>query len=394
MIKFGVTDTGFIAPTYEELLDDIENDLKVKFGSDISLTSNSNFGALARIIAWREYELIQQLELIHYSGFTTTATNTALDRMGSNYNVWRKVEMPAHARIVITTSEEYLIQAGEEFMTNDGYTFALIEDVITKKQEDGTWQGIGNVEAIDTGADTNVLANTITIVSNPDEIITNVTNPEPAGGGQDYEDDASFRKRIIQSMTAAPGPTKSGIISALFNVSGVRDVGIIPNPLSTTDKYGNPPYTVHIYVLGGDDEEIAKTLANNVAAGISLTGSKTFNVKDKMGNSSEIKFDNATAKDITVKVKLSTNINFNKDKIADMKSDIANQINTLKMGQTVHLTKLYTSVYDYDGVEDAEIEIGALGGKPIPIGSKDIETTDFEVPVTRIDYIEVDLDEL
>lgn len=391
MIKFGVTESGFVSPTYEELLDSIESDFQTKFGDDIALTANSVFGMLARTMSWYIYELVKQLEKDYYSGFTTTATETSLDRMGHNYNVLRKVAMPSHATIVITTAEEYLIEAGEEFMTSDGYTFVLTDDVTTKKQDDGTYQGVGNVEADESGTSTNVLADTITIVSDPDENILSVTNPEPAGGGQDYEDDANFRTRIIQSMTSSPGPTLNGIRSALLGVSGVREVGIVQNPSGNVDEYGNPPYTVHIYVLGGDNEEVAETLANNVAAGISLTGSKTYTVKDKMGNLSDVSFDNAADKEIYVKVNLSTNIDFNSDDIEDMKTDIVNQINTLQMGATAHLTKLYPIIYKYDGIEDAEIEIGESADT---LGSDDIKTSDFEVPVSKVANIEVVTDEV
>lgn len=391
MIKYGLTDSGFVAPTYGEWLDEIEDRFKARFGDDIALTSNSNAGILAREFAWMMYIAGQQAQDVYNSGFTTTAIESALDRMGSNYNVKRKVEMPAHAKLVIATSEEYLIQAGEEFMTDDGYTFELIEDVVTEKQSDGTFQGVGIVQAQDTGANTNVLPNTITIVSDPDENILSVTNPEKASGGQDYEDDESYRKRIIQSMSASPGPTLNGIKSTLLGLSGVREVAIIQNPNGTVDEYGNPPYSVHIYVLGGDNQEIAKALANNIAAGISLTGSKSFNVTDKMGNHSEIKFDNATDRPIYIKVKLSTTIDFNSDDVDALKTDIVSKINSLQMGSTVYLTKLYPPIYSYSGIEDAEVEIGTSLDT---VDTQDIKVTQFEVPTTKIENIEVVVDGL
>lgn len=386
LIKYGLTDSGFVAPTYGEWLDEIEDRFKARFGDDIALTSNSNAGILAREFAWMMYIAGQQAQDVYNSGFTTTAIESALDRMGSNYNVKRKVEMPAHAKLVIATSEEYLIQAGEEFMTDDGYIFELIEDVVTEKQSDDTFQGVGIVQAQDTGANTNVLPNTITIVSDPDENILSVTNPEKASGGQDYEADESYRKRIIQSMSATPGPTLSGIKSALLALSGVREVGIVENPTGTADEYGNPPYSVHIYVLGGDNDEIAKTLANNIAAGISLTGSKVYNVKDKMGNQSEIKFDNATDKQIYIKVNLSTTNEFNSDDVENIKDDLVSEINGLQMSSTVHLTKLYPIIYNYDGIEDAEVEIGTSSDT---LGTQDIKSTKFEVPATKAENVEV-----
>ena len=168
-IKFGLTDKGFIAPTYEEWLDSIKDDLKSRFGDDIALSSNSNFGIFAEMFAWRLTEIMQQVELVHYSGFYSTASDTALDRLGANIGVARKIATKSHVQIVIKTDGEYLIQAGEEFETDDGIIFELTDDVITTKDKDGNWTGIGNLESEETGKMNNVLANTVTIVSNPDD---------------------------------------------------------------------------------------------------------------------------------------------------------------------------------------------------------------------------------
>ena len=151
--------------------------------------------------------------------------------------------------------------------------FDLTEDVITSKQSDGTFQGTGNVECEETGEFTNVPANTITLFANPDEDFISVTNSRPAGGGQDYEDDETFRKRLIMENVARPGPTEPGVKSALMNLNGVKQVGFIDNDKYKTDEYGNPKCSVHIYVLGGNDDEIAKTLIDKCAAGITLAGS-------------------------------------------------------------------------------------------------------------------------
>ena len=67
--NWGLTENGFIAPSYEEVLDSVEDDFISKFGTDIVLTSNSNFGILARLIAWRETLMIQELQKNYYSAF-------------------------------------------------------------------------------------------------------------------------------------------------------------------------------------------------------------------------------------------------------------------------------------------------------------------------------------
>lgn len=95
----------------------------------------------------------------------------------------------------------------------------------------------------------------------PDDNIISVNNPEASNGGMDRETDDLLRRRIITETIANPSGTINGIITALTNLSGVKQVGAVQNPLGTVDSYGNPPYTVHLYVLGGAKQDILNALA-------------------------------------------------------------------------------------------------------------------------------------
>lgn len=390
--SWGLTENGFIAPTYEEVLDSVEDDFISKFGDDIVLTSNSNFGILARLIAWRETLMIQELQQNYYAAFISTATDTSLDRAGSNIGVSRKPAAPAFATIEVTTDGEYLIEAGETFETDDGYVFDLVKDIVTTRQADGSWKGTGIVQSEETGAMNNVPANSITMESNPDDNVLAVTNLEPANGGQDLEDDETYRSRLLEENAAEPGPTAWGIESALMELSGVRDVRPVENDTGTPDKWGNPPYSVHIYVLGGDDNEIARTLVDHAAAGITLVGSEAVDVQDATGNKRTVNFDHAVDKPIYVKVQLSVNENWNNDEgVNDIKTAIADYINQLVIGNTLYLTRLYPLVYSISGVSEATI---TLGTSQSALGSNDIVNDIDQAVSCDENNIEVDVNGL
>ncbi len=386
-IKFGLTNTGYIAPTYAEWLDDVEDDFRSRFGDDIAITSNSNFGILARILAWRLTEISQQMEQVYYSGFYSTANDSALDRLGANIGVPRKVARPAHTDIKIQTDGEYLIQAGEQFETDDGIVFDLTQDVVTTQSTDGNWYGTGTLESEETGTMNNVEANTITVISNPDDNVLSVTNPENVSDGQDDEDDESYRNRLIMENTAKPGPTENGIKSALSNLTGVREVSIVSNDTDKVDSYGNLPESIHIYILGGNGQDIANTLIDCLPAGCVLNGSQAVNAIDMSGNEKIIKFDFATDKPIYVKVNIQTNDQWNADSGASqIKEQIAQTISNLNMGQKVFLTKMYPIVYNIDGVDEATISIGTSKSN---LSSSDITVERFEAPSCDLQNIEV-----
>lgn len=386
-IKFGLTNTGYIAPTYAEWLDDVEDDFRSRFGDDIAITSNSNFGILARILAWRLTEISQQMEQVYYSGFYSTANDSALDRLGANIGVPRKVARPAHTDIKIQTDGEYLIQAGEQFETDDGIVFDLTQDVVTTQSKDGNWYGTGTLESEETGTMNNVEANTITVISNPDDNVLSVTNPKNVNDGQDDEDDESYRNRLIMENVAKPGPTENGIKSALSDLTGVREVSIVSNDTDKVDPYGNLPESVHIYLLGGNGQDIADALVNCLPAGCVLNGSQAVNAIDMSGNEKTIKFDFATDKPIYVKVNIQTNDQWNADSGASqIKEQIAQAISNLNMGQTVFLTKMYPIVYNIDGVDEATISIGTSKSN---LSSSNITVERFEAPSCDLQNIEV-----
>lgn len=375
--QWGLTSTGFHVPSFQEILSAWQNGMISAIDPDLVMTTNSNAGALSHLFARREKAMWEQMQLEYYSAFISTATGASLDYIGGNLGLKRKVDMPSFAQIKIVTQEEYLIQAGEQYETESGYQFTLLKDVLTKKDDDGNWSGIGWAQCEDTGKDTNVPANSIAIESNPDDEIVSVTNPEEAGGGQDYEDDDTYRERLRMENAARPGATAAGIRSALMNLPGVREVNIVQNPFAEANKYGDPPYSVHIYCLGGNKQDIAECLADYIAAGITMVGGQELMVKDATGNPLKINFDFATEKQVYVKVEINVNDSWNIDQGADdIKNSVADYISDLEMGNALYITRLYGPVYAIDGVDDAVVQIGT---EPDKLAESDIKQKDFEV---------------
>lgn len=403
----GMTEAGFNAPTYSETLEMVQDAFKSAIDKNISLSSNSVAGNIAEEIAWRITNSNQNAQGIYYAGYVSTAQGIELDRLGSNFGLKRKVATNSVAEITIRTKDEYLVQAGEQFETEDGIIFNLLNDVLTVKDntiptnqdetdedEDDdepvpTFVGKGLVQSDEKGAMNNVLANTITIVSNPDDNISSVTNEKRASGGQDNETDEEFRDRIIIENVAKPGSTENGIRSALKNLSGVRQVNFVYNKSNVTDDYGNPPYSVNIYVLGGDSQEIAQTLYDNVAAGSNLTGNQSVTIDDVNGFPTVIKFSFANEIKIFVKVKIRTNDKWNNDSdVESLKQEIVDTINQLEMGKTLYSTKLYSIIYNYDGIEEAIVSAGKSENNLSD--NADITPDKFEVPTCVISNVEVE----
>lgn len=373
-LNFGLDNTGFTAPTYDEILDSIETDMQAKFGNDIVLTSNSNFGIIARLMSWYIYQVIDQLQQTYYSGFVSTATGTALDRLANNVGITRKVAMPAFGQITIKTSGEYLLQAGEQFETDGGVMYELIGDTMTSKQSDGSYQATGDIQCIDAGSLGNTAAGTVTIMSNPDDNVLSVTNPSAIGGGQDDESDEDFRKRIITESKSTESATINGLETALLGLSGVRQVKV-----ETVSESDNSENSVYIYCLGGDKNAIAQTIAQHVALGVQLKGDVTEQVADYTGQLRDYSFSFAQELPIYATVEVTTNTAWDSDNgPSQIQSAVADYINTLNMGDTVRWTKAYPDIYNVNGVEEADVKIGtsadSVASADITVASRQVAT--------------------
>ncbi|MGO2858861.1 MAG: baseplate J/gp47 family protein [Lactiplantibacillus plantarum] len=386
-LKYGLSGTGLLVPTYEEILDTVQTDLQRRYSQKIPLTGNSNFGILSMWFSYYVSKYYQELQMTYYDAYVTTATDTGLDRQASNAGITRNDSSQSQTTLHIITSTEYLIEAGTQFETDTGVIFDTVDDVVTTKQPDGTWAVDVAANSDDYGEYTNVPANSITIVSDPDENIVSVDNPEATNGGSDRETDDLLRRRIISETVANPSATINGIKTALLNVAGVREVGDVENPTGEVDSYGNPPYTVHLYVLGGAKNDILAALAKYSGFGPLFTGSQSGQVDDVTGDPKTYYFDYATPVPIYVNVKLKTNANWDADSgIGEVKELIADYINGLEMGANVVLTKMYPDIYSLDGVDEAKITISR---DRTNLSDQDIQVDKFEAPEGFVDWINV-----
>lgn len=387
----GLDANGFTRKTYAELLEEEEQMIKELFGEDANTSSQSNLGKLARIHSWKLAEMWEVLERVYQSGFKRFSEGVQLDNHGDNEGVSRNGASQSYAYLDFTGTPGFLIEAETEFTTPDNKHFMLTEDVTL--DTDGTGRGL--VVSIEFGSDQDVPANTITTMVEPFDEVTSVTNPLPSKGGKDAESDSDYLARMRQNTEGSSGATPNAIISALLN-AGARAANVVINRTKEVDADGNPPNSVHAYVLGGTDSEICQALHDSVGGGIETVGAVSYIINDISGVPHIYKFDYVQPLDIYVRVALSTNTEFEETGIVKIKDAIIHHIGGedssgtiftgLKMGQSVIHAQLYFVVGQTNGIEDISITIGVsqdtLTAANIPVSSR-------QVAQTSLDKIEV-----
>lgn len=373
---------GFKRKTYDELLADMETKAQELFGEDINLSSHSALGVFLRIVAWFIALAHEIAERVYNSGFISTADGIQLDRLGSNISVLREPAMPAVATLEITGNPSYVVEEGVQFKTQNDIVFEMIDVVTLDSEGYGTGQAISQIYS----EKANVPANSITVVAEPCEDILTVNNPVVAAGGAEKENDTTYRARIKVATQASSGPPVNGIITALYQVSGVRSVSVVENNSLVPDVYNNPAKSVHIYCLGGIAEEVGEAVFNSVAAGIQSVGDIAVNVKDLSGFEHTVYYDQATPLAIYANITVTVDSKFEDNGSDLIKQAVLDYINSLNMGEMVIHSYIYPQLYQIQGITVANVKIGKEIDK---LKSADITVNNDEAASIRWEDVEV-----
>lgn len=380
--------TGLKILNFQQLLSQLTAKTQELFGDDVNTDQNSALGMYIRVISWLQNIVNQDLEAVYYSSFVDQAEGVSLDRLGSNYSVTRNPAQAATVMLDFTGTTGTVIPEETVYTTESGVEFEMVDTVTLDDS------GKGSGEAVCTALDEtgNVAPNTISVQGENIAGIESVTNPTQASGGTEIETDDAYRQRIHLSMESQPGPTYYGLYTGLYALPGVEQVQIVPNLTMETDSYGNPPKSLHFYVRGGREDDVAQAILDNIAAGIQTVGKIKEAVKDIGGHTHDVFFDTATVVPIYVNMSLKTNDDFNSETSpVEIVQAIKDYLSGLIMGDKVVFTKLYQAIYNISGVEYAQV---TLGRDKSAMGMADIQLDQFETAVVANDSdVEVTVDD-
>lgn len=384
----GLDSTGLTILNFQQLLNQLSAKTKEMMGDNMNTDQNSVVGMYIRIISWLQNIVNQDLEAVYYSNFVDQAEGVSLDRLGSNYSVTRNPAQAATVTLNFTGTTGTVIPEETVYTTESGVEFEMVDTVTLDDS------GKGSGEAVCTALDEtgNVAPNTISVQGENIAGVESVTNPTQASGGAEIETDDAYRQRIHLNMESQPGPTYYGLYTGLYALPGVEQVQIVPNLTMETDSYGNPPKSLHFYVRGGREDDVAQAILDNIAAGIQTVGKIKKAVKDIGGHTHDVFFDTATVVPIYVSMSLKTSDDFNSETSpAEIVQAIKDYLSGLIMGDKVVFTKLYQAIYNISGVEYAQV---TLGRDKSAMGMADIQLDQFETAVVANDSdLEVTVDD-
>ena len=213
--NWGLTERGFLRPSYADLLDAFEVKAKELFGSTVNLSVRSPLGIFLRIFAWFAGLTWQLAEDVYNSGFIDTAAGVSLARLGAFIGIRVLAAQKATGSITITGDAGATIYAGFIVQARNNQRFVTLEDVTISSSGTATVP----IQAFEAGPDGNVAAGTIDTVVTPLAAAISVTNAAATVGGRNRETDQEFRERYLSSVDK-PGGSNTDAIRAQLTELG------------------------------------------------------------------------------------------------------------------------------------------------------------------------------
>ena len=204
------------APSFQDLFDAGRREILVqptRITNDVVDIDGSDANIIVAVSAAMADEVAAYALGLYQGSNLGTAREERLDRwLNDRYQLPRRDAVPAvvQLRLAREGTVGFTIEAGSIFSTEAGVNFATIDDVVFNASNPGPL--FVTARAQSSGEVGNVAAGTIVNVQDSfdDETLT-VTNTEPAAGGEETEDDDTYRARGRSFFLSARRGTKTAI---------------------------------------------------------------------------------------------------------------------------------------------------------------------------------------
>jgi uncharacterized phage protein gp47/JayE len=269
---YGVTATGFNAPTEAEILALIEADQRAEISQTLDLSEQSVLGKLNRRFAKRIADAWKATEATYHSFDPDKAVDDALVSLAKLTGTSKRGASKSTALATVTLAPETKLEAGTHFAHVAGK-----EDVrftpaktFTAPAGDAPAQFKVKFEA-ETAGPTQAAAGSLTVIATPVVGWLSITNAEDAQPGRLTDSSADLRLRRKQSLARAGSSTGAAIRADVLAVPNVTSVQVFENYTDDTDANGLPPHSFEVVLwddASADNDAVAQAIGATRAGGI------------------------------------------------------------------------------------------------------------------------------
>ncbi|MCM3141650.1 hypothetical protein [Brevibacillus sp. MER 51] len=321
-----IDETGYHMPSYTDIRDDLISQAKQIFGQDIYLGNDSQDYQFISVFANKLYDSYLTCQAVYNSRGPATAIGTGLDVVVGINGIKRLKDSYSNVPVILKGTPGTIIKDGI-ISDNVGNRWSLPSSVTIGSEglftTTATCQIPGPIQAE---------ANTIKGIVTPTLGWTSVTNLEAATTGKYTETDPQLKARQAVS-TANPSRTVlEGIKGGIAGVIGVTRYVVYENDTGETNEMGHPEHSITVVVEGGNDQEIAETIAKRKTPGCYTNGTTTKIVTDMYDEPTQIRFFRPAYVEIATVVQVKRLGGFTTQTEDDIKSYVADFINSISLG--------------------------------------------------------------
>lgn len=326
---------GISAPDYQTILSTLTGFFRQVYGEDAYLEPDSKDGQWIAVIALAIHDANNMAIAVFNSFSPATAQGRALENNVKINGIAKNAASHSTADVLITGQVGTQIIQGVVRDTN-GIRWSLPRMVVIGTSGEitvtATCQRIGAVIA---------LPGELSVIGTPTQGWQAVTNLQAASPGQPVESDAELRIRQSRSVSLPSRSVLEGIIGAIATLPNVERYRGYENDSNSTDSNGIPSHSIAIVVDGGDERQIANTIATKKTPGTGTYGTTTVPVTDQYGITRSVSFFRRTSVPIYVQVRLKPLVGYTSNIAEQIKSAIAGYINAVAIGDPVLLHRLF-----------------------------------------------------
>jgi uncharacterized phage protein gp47/JayE len=389
----GLTSTGYVAPTIEELKADIEADQLSTINPALRLTPDQPLGQVNAIVAKKQAELAELLATIAGQFNPKNAEGYLLDNLCALTGTVRRPATKSTVILTCNVNNGFTADAGTMMANVDGFP----DLKFVNKDDVGPFTPAGNYgitfESVEYGP---IAANagTLTETTAPVTGWNSCTNALDADQGTLRETDEDLRARREEELTAAGSCTVDAIRTDLLKVSGVKQAYVFENVTLVTDENGLPGKAIECVVFDGtdpeaDDTEIAQAVWDSKPSGSETVGNTSAFATDSQGLPRLVYFSRATVKTLYLEYDLLVDPNFFPVNGADLVKDAAADYGdlALNLGVDVFANAFKAQAYKVPGVLD--ITELRLGFEALPSDTVNLTITNREIASADTSRVEV-----
>lgn len=379
MSEFGISNEGFKRKRLDQLLEELNDEVKSIFGDNFNVSPESPDGQINGVVSESNANLWELAEESYNAFNPSAATGVTLSNLVQLNGITRLPATSSRVQLSVTGTAGTTIPAGSLVSTSDTGDQFSTEVSITL---DGAGNGSVFASAVNTGPIT-ALAGTVTEIDTPITGWSTVTNSADAQVGTNEETDVELRSRRERSVARDAQAIIDAIFAAVANVPGVTQTVVLENDTDVVDSNGLPPHSFQAIVVGGVNEDIGDAIWLKKPAGILSFGNTSVQIIDSQGIPHDISFSRPTEVDIYVEVTLNTFAEYPANGDDLIKQAIVDYANGdlvagrgFSLADDVVYTRLYTPINSVQGHEITDLRIGT---SPSPTGTSNIPIAATEI---------------